>query len=321
MDFSFSFMQGIMGNTIQQPPQLIDSANIRQEGTCDTGSDPGEDGGPSYDAALDAEFSYPPSAAEDMSHVSNGYPPGLGMYEPQAKFSMYSQFPNGSANGYGATRSYGDHSLMPGEGTVLRGPGLQERPLSPVSPPLHPHLHHHHPHLHHPHHHLPLPHPHHHHGAHHFHSNPNPPHIQTQLHPQSPPPAPLPPLQHHLPHTPHIMTHTLPPPPPLILPSSSPPPSLVDSTPSSKPPHGLSNTTDGVLKKTSSPEIKLKIIKTYQNGKELFESALCGDLLQELQVTSACTQTDTHTHLTEDIAVISFKKNPFYSKQTLPLIR
>ncbi|KAL6113931.1 nsd3 [Pungitius sinensis] len=267
MDFSFSFMQGIMGNTIQQPPQLIDSANIRQEGTCD--SDPGEDGGPSYDAALDAEFSYPPAASEDMSHVSNGYPPGLGMYEPQAKFSMYSQFPNGSANGYGAIRSYGDHVLMPGEGTVLRGPGLQERPLSPVSPPLHPHLHHHHPH-----HHLL------HHGSHHFHSNL--PHIQTQAHPQSPPPPPPPP-QHHLPHTPHIMTHTLPPPPPLILPSSSPPPSLVDNTPSSQPPHGLSNTPGGVLKKTSSPEIKLKIIKTYQNGKELFESALCGDLLQELQ--------------------------------------
>ncbi|XP_074527128.1 histone-lysine N-methyltransferase NSD3 isoform X2 [Halichoeres trimaculatus] len=271
MDFSFSFMQGIMGNTIQQPPQLIDSANIRQEGTCDTGSDPGEDGGPSYDAALDAEFSYPPSASEDMSHVSNGYPPGLGMYEPQAKFSMYSQFPNGSANGYGAIRSYAEHGLLPGEATVLRGPGLQERPLSPASPPLpthHPHLHHHHHH-----------HPHHHH-AHHFHSNP--PHIQTHSHPQSPPPPPLPP-QHHLAQTPHIMTHTLPPPPPLHLPSSSPPPSLVDSTPSSQPTLAPSITPGGVLKKTSSPEIKLKIIKTYQNGKELFESALCGDLLQELQ--------------------------------------
>ncbi|KAM7391350.1 hypothetical protein PAMP_022046 [Pampus punctatissimus] len=264
-----------MGNTIQQPPQLIDSANIRQEGTCDTGSDPGEDGGPSYDAALDAEFSYPPSASEDMPQVSNGYPPGLGMYEPQAKFSMYSQFPNGSANGYGAIRSYGEHGLMPGEGTVLRGPGLQERPLSPVSPPLtthHPHLHHHHHHHHHPHHH--------HHHAHLFHSNP--PHIQTHPHPQSPPPPPLP-SQHHLSQTPHIMTHTLPPPPPLHLPSSSPPPSLVDSTPSSQPSHTPSNTPGGVLKKTSSPEIKLKIIKTYQNGKELFESALCGDLLQELQ--------------------------------------
>ncbi|XP_069379138.1 histone-lysine N-methyltransferase NSD3 isoform X4 [Paralichthys olivaceus] len=271
MDFSFSFMQGIMGNTIQQPPQLIDSANIRQEGTCDTGSDPGEDGGPSYDAALDAEFSYPPSASEDMQQVSNGFPPGLGIYEPQAKFSMYSQFPNGSANGYGAIRSYGDHGLLPGEGTVLRGPGLQERPLSPVSPPLpthHPHLHHHHHH------------PHHHHHAHHFHSNP--PHIQTLPHPQSPPPPPMP-LQHHLSQTPHIMTHTLPPPPPLHLPSSSPPPSLVDSTPSPQPTHILSNTPGGVLKKTSSPEIKLKIIKTYQNGKELFESALCGDLLQEIQ--------------------------------------
>ncbi|KAM4615681.1 histone-lysine N-methyltransferase NSD3 isoform 2-T2 [Polymixia lowei] len=271
MDFSFSFMQGIMGNTIQQPPQLIDSANIRQEGTYDTGSDPGEDGGPSYDAALEAEFSYPPAASEDMPQVSNGYPPGLGLYEQQTKFSMYSQFPNGSANGYGAIRNYGEHGLMPGEGTVLRGPGLQERPLSPVSPPLpshHPHLHHHS----------------HHHHAHHYHSNP--PHLQPHSHPhahphpQSPPPLPT---QHHLPQTPHIMTHTLPPPPPLLLPSSSPPPSLLDSTPSSQPPHAPPANHSGVLKKTNSPEIKLKIIKTYQNGKELFESALCGDLLQELQ--------------------------------------
>ncbi|XP_023199461.1 histone-lysine N-methyltransferase NSD3 isoform X3 [Xiphophorus maculatus] len=271
MDFSFSFMQGIMGNTIQQPPQLIDSANIRQDGSCDTGSDPGEDSGPSYDAALDAEFSYPPSASEDMPQVPNGYPPGLGLYEPQAKFSMYSQFPNGSANGYGAIRSYGDHGLLPGEGTVLRGPGLHERPLSPVSPPLSVH----HPHLHHPH-------LHHHHHTHPFHSNP--PHIQTHSHPHSPPPPPLPlPAQHQLSQTPHIMSHNLPPPPPLHLPSSSPPPSLVDSTPSSQPALAPSNTPGGVLKKTSSPEIKLKIIKTYQNGKELFESALCGDLLQELQ--------------------------------------
>uniref|UniRef100_A0A8C8FX60 Histone-lysine N-methyltransferase NSD3 n=1 Tax=Oncorhynchus tshawytscha TaxID=74940 RepID=A0A8C8FX60_ONCTS len=146
MDFSFSFMQGIMGNTIQQPPQLIDSANIRQEGAYDTGSDAGEDGAPSYDAALEAEFSYPPSASEDMPPVSNGYPPGLGLYEPQAKFS--------------------------------------------ITPPSHP---------------------------------------------------------SHTPSAPSI----------------------------------------GVLKKTSSPEIKLKIIKTYQNGRELFESALCGDLLQESQASEA----------------------------------
>ncbi|XP_037113812.1 histone-lysine N-methyltransferase NSD3 isoform X2 [Syngnathus acus] len=276
MDFSFSFMQGIMGNTIQQPPQLIDSANIRQDGTCDTGSDPGEDGAPSYDASLDADF-YPPSASEDLPHVSNGYPPGLGMYEPQSKFSMYSQFPNGSANGYGPIRSYAEHGLLlPGESTVLRGPGLQERPRSPVSPPLPTH----HPHLHHPHHH-------HHHLPHAHHFLSNTPHIQS--HPQSPLPLPT---QHHLPHTPHIMTHTLPPlpppppppppPAPLHLPSSSPPPSLVDSTPSSQPVQPPRSATTGVLK-TSSPEIKLKIIKTYQNGKELFETALCGDLLQELQ--------------------------------------
>uniref|UniRef100_A0A3B5L0M2 Uncharacterized protein n=1 Tax=Xiphophorus couchianus TaxID=32473 RepID=A0A3B5L0M2_9TELE len=209
MDFSFSFMQGIMGNTIQQPPQLIDSANIRQDGSCDTGSDPGEDSGPSYDAALDAEFSYPPSASEDMPQVPNGYPPGLGLYEPQAKFSMYSQFPNGSANGYGAIRSYGDHGLLP-------------------------------------------------------------------------------------------------------------PPSLVDSTPSSQPVLAPSNTPGGVLKKTSSPEIKLKIIKTYQNGKELFESALCGDLLQELQVTG---QTQgvytTHCSVISHVSFLSYTfsvNNDYYSK-------
>uniref|UniRef100_A0A8C7WG45 Histone-lysine N-methyltransferase NSD3 n=1 Tax=Oncorhynchus mykiss TaxID=8022 RepID=A0A8C7WG45_ONCMY len=178
MDFSFSFMQGIMGNTIQQPPQLIDSANIRQEGAYDTGSDAGEDGAPSYDAALEAEFSYPPSASEDMPPVSNGYPPGLGLYEPQAKFSMYPQFPNGSANGYGAIRGYGEHCLIP--------------PLS-----------------------------------------------------------------------------------------------LLDSTPPSHPSHTPSAPSIGVLKKTSSPEIKLKIIKKYQNGRELFESALCGDLLQESQASEA----------------------------------
>ncbi|XP_020329010.1 histone-lysine N-methyltransferase NSD3 isoform X3 [Oncorhynchus kisutch] len=259
MDFSFSFMQGIMGNTIQQPPQLIDSANIRQEGAYDTGSDAGEDGAPSYDAALEAEFSYPPSASEDMPPVSNGYPAGLGLYEPQAKFSMYPQFPNGSANGYGAIRGYGEHCLMPGEGTVLRAPVLQERSPSPISPPPS-----HHPHLHHPHHH----------HSHHYH---------PQLHPHSPPPLPS---QHHLNPPPHRMSHVLPP-PPLLLPSTSPPLSLLDSTPPSHPSHTPSAPSIGVLKKTSSPEIKLKIIKTYQNGRELFESALCGDLLQESQASEA----------------------------------
>ncbi|XP_029572638.1 histone-lysine N-methyltransferase NSD3 isoform X1 [Salmo trutta] len=260
MDFSFSFMQGIMGNTIQQPPQLIDSANIRQEGAYDTGSDAGEEGAPSYDAALEAEFSYPPSASEDMPPVSNGYPPGLGLYEPQAKFSMYPQFSNGSANGYGAIRGYGEHCLMPGEGTVLRAPVLQERSPSPISPPPS-----HHPHLHHPHHYHPQLHPH-----------PHP-------HPHSPPPLPS---QHHLSPPPHRMSHVLPP-PPLLLPSTSPPPSLLDSTPSTHPCHTPPAPSVGVLKKTSSPEIKLKIIKTYQNGRELFESALCGDLLQESQASEA----------------------------------
>ncbi|KAG9354712.1 hypothetical protein JZ751_001425 [Albula glossodonta] len=249
-----------MGNTIQQPPQLIDSANIRQEDVYDAGSEAGDDGGPSaYESALESGFSYPPSASEDLPGVTNGYPPGVGLYEPQAKYAMYSQFPNGSANGYSAIRGYGDHCLLPGEGTVLRAPVVQEKPPSPPSPA--PHMHH--PHLHHHH--------------HHHHSYPHHPHSPPPLHPQHHPPPP------------HLMTHILPPPPPLLLPSSPPAPSLVDSTqpqPLTLPPNPTSATAPP-SKKTSSPEIKLKIIKTYQNGRELFESSLCGDLLHEFQASEA----------------------------------
>uniref|UniRef100_A0A8C2HY94 Nuclear receptor binding SET domain protein 3 n=1 Tax=Cyprinus carpio TaxID=7962 RepID=A0A8C2HY94_CYPCA len=175
MDFSFSFMQGIMGNTIQQPPQLIDSANIRQEDVYEAISDPGDDGGQqNFESPLESGFPYP---AEDLPVITNGYPTGVGTYEQQAKFALYSQFPNGSANGYGAIRNYGDHGLLLGEGT---------------------------------------------------------PHLTSTSSPPSPPP-------------------------PASSSSSPSPPS------------------------TSSPEIKIKIIKTYQNGRELFESSLCGDLLQEFQ--------------------------------------
>ncbi|XP_035234563.1 histone-lysine N-methyltransferase NSD3-like isoform X1 [Anguilla anguilla] len=255
MDFSFSFMQGIMGNTIQQPPQLIDSANIRQEDVYDAGSDAGDDGGPSaYESALESGFSYPPSGSEDLPGITNGYP-SVGLYEPQAKYAMYSQFSNGSANGYGAIRGYGDHCLLPGEGTVLRAPVVQEKPPSPA-----PHLHH--PHLHHHHHH-------HHHPAH-------------PLHPHSPPPLHV---QHH-PAPPHLMAHMQPPPPPLLLPSSPPAPSPMDSAPP-HPPTLPPNASAAAPKKTNSPEIKLKIIKTYQNGRELFESSLCGDLLHDFQAGEA----------------------------------
>uniref|UniRef100_A0A8C9WH78 Histone-lysine N-methyltransferase NSD3 n=1 Tax=Scleropages formosus TaxID=113540 RepID=A0A8C9WH78_SCLFO len=172
MDFSFSFMQGIMGNTIQQPPQLIDSANIRQEDAYNASSDLGQDGGPStYESALESGFCYPPSASEDLPGITNGYPPAMGLYESQAKYTMYSQFPNGSANGYSAIRNY--------------------------APNYHPSHHH----------------------------------------------------QNHAPH------------PTPVLPNAS--------------------------KKTGSPEIKLKITKTYHNGRELFESSLCGDLQHQAEASDA----------------------------------
>uniref|UniRef100_A0A3B4E5H3 Histone-lysine N-methyltransferase NSD3 n=1 Tax=Pygocentrus nattereri TaxID=42514 RepID=A0A3B4E5H3_PYGNA len=186
MDFSFSFMQGIMGNTIQQPPQLIDSANIRQDDVYDAISDPGDEGGPpTYESPLESGFSYPP---EDPPVVANGYPTGIGSYEHQAKFALYSQYPNGSANGYGAIRNYGDHVFTP--------------------------------------------------------------------------------------------------PPPILLPTSPPPPpqSIQDGAATSNP---LAHTIAPKKTEKSSPEIKIKIIKTYQNGRELFESSLCGDLLQEFQATQA----------------------------------
>ncbi|TRY57703.1 hypothetical protein DNTS_025920 [Danionella cerebrum] len=257
MDFSFSFMQGIMGNTIQQPPQLIDSANIRQDDVYEAISDPGDDGGQqNFESPLESGFSYP---AEDLTVIANGYPTNVGTYEQQAKFALYSQFPNGSANGYGAIRNYGDHGLLLSEGAVLRPPVVHEKPTTHISSPPHPQ---HHPHLHHHHHH------------HH--------HQQQQHHPHNPQ---LLPHHHHGPPGSHLMPQVLPPPPPLLLPSSPPLLSPQDSTGSNL--SGQPTSTTTTPKKTSSPEIKIKIIKTYQNGRELFESSLCGDLLQEAQFDEA----------------------------------
>uniref|UniRef100_A0A8C2SEB2 Histone-lysine N-methyltransferase NSD3 n=1 Tax=Capra hircus TaxID=9925 RepID=A0A8C2SEB2_CAPHI len=178
MDFSFSFMQGIMGNTIQQPPQLIDSANIRQEDAFDNNSDIVEDGGQTpYEATLQQGFQYPPTT-EDLPPLTNGYPPSISMYETQTKYQPYNQYPNGSANvrNFSPTDYY--HSEIPN----TRPHEILEKPSPPQPPP--------------------------------------------------------------------------------------PPPSVPQTV---------------IPKKTGSPEIKLKITKTIQNGRELFESSLCGDLLNEVQ--------------------------------------
>lgn len=183
MDFSFSFMQGIMGNTIQQPPQLIDSANIRQEDAFDASSDIAEDGGQTpYEAALQQGFQYPTPTAEDLPPIANGYPATINMYEPQAKFQTYSQYPNGSANGFGTVRNFSPPEYYHMENSNARPHEVLEKPSPPQPPP--------------------------------------------------------------------------------------PPPSVSQTV---------------IPKKTGSPEIKLKITKTIQNGRELFESSLCGDLLNEVQ--------------------------------------
>ncbi|KAM9194813.1 histone-lysine N-methyltransferase NSD3 isoform 1-T1 [Dugong dugon] len=181
MDFSFSFMQGIMGNTIQQPPQLIDSANIRQEDAFDNNSDIVEDGGQTqYEATLQQGFQYQPTT-EDLPPLTNGYPSSISMYETQTKYQPYNQYPNGSANGFGAVRNFSPTDYYHTEVPNTRPHEILEKP-SPPQPP--------------------------------------------------------------------------------------PPPSVPQTV---------------IPKKTGSPEIKLKITKTIQNGRELFESSLCGDLLNEVQ--------------------------------------
>uniref|UniRef100_A0A7M4DYU9 Histone-lysine N-methyltransferase NSD3 n=1 Tax=Crocodylus porosus TaxID=8502 RepID=A0A7M4DYU9_CROPO len=173
-----------MGNTIQQPPQLIDSANIRQEDAFDASSDIAEDGGQTpYETALQQGFQYPPPTTEDLPPITNGYPPTINMYEPQAKYQTYNQYPNGSANGFGTVRNFSPPEYYQMDNSNARPHEVLEKP----SPP------------------------------------------------QPPPP---------------------------------PPPSVPQTV---------------IPKKTGSPEIKLKITKTIQNGRELFESSLCGDLLNEVQ--------------------------------------
>ncbi|KAJ1090786.1 hypothetical protein NDU88_003915 [Pleurodeles waltl] len=175
-----------MGNTIQQPPQLIDSANIRQDEAYDASSDLGEDGGHTpYDTGLQQGFNYPTPTTEDLPTITNGYSPAVNMFEPQAKYQTF-QYPNGSSNGYGAIRNF-----SPSEYYHTENPNIKSHELTEKTCP-------------------------------------------QQL-------------------------------------TSSPPPSFLTQT--------------VIPKKTGSPEIKLKITKTILNGKELFESSLCGDLLKEVQST------------------------------------
>ncbi|XP_078421729.1 histone-lysine N-methyltransferase NSD3 isoform X2 [Cetorhinus maximus] len=179
MDLSFTFMKGIMGNTIQLPQQLIDSANMRQvPDVLNASSGIREDRGQSYEASLQQGFIFPASGADTVPPVTNGYP-SVNMYETPNKCPAYSQLPNGSANGYGTYRNFGSTDCYTGGNYLVKQPEIQEKAPSP------------------------------------------------------PVPEPVTP------------------------------------------------------KKTGSPEIKLRITKTYHNGKALFESSLCGDLLNEQQAQAA----------------------------------
>uniref|UniRef100_A0A2K5XHQ9 PWWP domain-containing protein n=1 Tax=Mandrillus leucophaeus TaxID=9568 RepID=A0A2K5XHQ9_MANLE len=72
MDFSFSFMQGITGNTVQRPPQLIDSTSIHQEDAFDNNSDIAENGGQTpYEATLQQSFQY--LSTTHLPSLTNGY--------------------------------------------------------------------------------------------------------------------------------------------------------------------------------------------------------------------------------------------------------
>ncbi|XP_048474648.1 histone-lysine N-methyltransferase NSD3 isoform X6 [Rhincodon typus] len=179
MDLSFTFMKGIMGNTIQLPQQLIDSANMRQvPDVLNASSGIRDDRGQSCEASLQQGFIFPASGADTIPPVTNGYS-NVNMYETPNKYPAYSQLPNGSANGYGTCRNISSTDSYTGGNYMVKPPEVQEKAPSP------------------------------------------------------PVPEPVTP------------------------------------------------------KKTGSPEIKLRITKTYHNGKALFESSLCGDLLNEQQAQAA----------------------------------
>uniref|UniRef100_A0A8C9SQI3 Histone-lysine N-methyltransferase NSD3 n=1 Tax=Scleropages formosus TaxID=113540 RepID=A0A8C9SQI3_SCLFO len=110
------------------------------------------------------------------------------------------------------------------------------------------------------------------------------PNYHPSHHHQNHAPHPSSPLPLHPQHNPlpsHLMAHVVP--PPVLLPTSPPPASLLDSTP----PHPSAPVLPNASKKTGSPEIKLKITKTYHNGRELFESSLCGDLQHQAEASDA----------------------------------
>uniref|UniRef100_A0A2K5L6Y6 PWWP domain-containing protein n=1 Tax=Cercocebus atys TaxID=9531 RepID=A0A2K5L6Y6_CERAT len=81
MDLSFSFMQGITGNTVQRPPQLIDSTSIHQEDAFDNNSDIAENGGQTpYEATLQQSFQYSPTT--HLPSLTNGYHQSLQTFSP-----------------------------------------------------------------------------------------------------------------------------------------------------------------------------------------------------------------------------------------------
>uniref|UniRef100_A0A4W3J6K7 Histone-lysine N-methyltransferase NSD3 n=1 Tax=Callorhinchus milii TaxID=7868 RepID=A0A4W3J6K7_CALMI len=129
----------IMGNTIQLPQQLIDSANMRQvPDVLNAASGIGEDRGQTYEASLQQGFIYPASSADSIPPVTNGYA-SVNLYDAPNKYAGYSQLPNGSANGYGTYRNLASADYYAVENCIVKPPEIQEKaPSPPASEPATP---------------------------------------------------------------------------------------------------------------------------------------------------------------------------------------